>query len=211
MVKITVDDSGIEAEEGSSLLQTCLENDIYIPNLCFLPAMKNPPAACRMCFVEMEGENRPVTSCTVKVKEGMVVKTDTARVRHLQRTAFQLLMSVHDVDCGNCHANKKCELQRIAKFLKVGLKPGKLERYLKAVDEEAGHPLLNYYPNRCVLCGKCIFVCKEKHGQAAMTFAKRGFDTIISFYGRTDAMTFPCKTCRACVEVCPVGAISLKQ
>ena len=211
MVQITVDDKAIEAEEGSSLLHTCLESEIYIPNLCFLPAMKDPPAACRMCWVDIEGERGPVTSCTVRVKEGMVVRTDTEGVRHLQKTAFQLLMSVHDVDCKNCHANKKCELQRIAKFLKVGLKPGKLERYLKAVDEEAEHPLLNYYPNRCVLCGKCIFVCKEKHGQAAMTFAKRGFDTIISFYGQEASMTFPCDTCSACVEICPVGAISLKQ
>lgn len=207
MVKFLVDTKEIEAEEGAFLLQACLDNDIYIPNLCFLAQMDSPPAACRMCFVEIDGENGPVTSCTAQVKEGMVVKTDTDAVRNLQRTAFQFLMSVHDVDCGNCQANKKCELQRIAKFLKIGLKPGQLERHLKETAPAEIHPLLDYYPNRCVLCGKCIFVCKEKHGQPLMAFAKRGFDTTISFYGEKNMSALPCEKCRDCVDICPVGAL----
>ncbi len=207
MVKLLVDTMEIEAEEGTSLLQACLDNDIYIPNLCFLEQMETPPAACRMCFVEIDGGNGPVASCTVKVREGMVVKTDADAVRHLQRTAFQFLISVHDVDCGNCQANKKCELQRIAKFLKIGLKPGQLERHLKEKEPSEINPWLDYYPNRCVLCGKCIFVCKEKHGQPLMTFAKRGFDTTISFYGEKDVSSLPCEKCGVCVDNCPVGAL----
>jgi len=84
MVRLLVDSIEIETEEGTTLLQACLENDIYIPNLCFLERMDRPPASCRMCFVEIEGENDPVTSCTVKVKDGMVVKTDTDAVRRLR-------------------------------------------------------------------------------------------------------------------------------
>ena len=211
MVKLLVDNIEIETEAGKSLLQACLENNIYIPNLCFLEQMAHPPASCRMCFVEIEGETGPVTSCTVKVKDGMVVKTDTDAVRRLQRAAFQLFMSVHDVDCGNCPANKKCELQRMAKLLKIGLKPGKLERCLKEIDEDHEHPLITYHSNRCVLCGKCIFVCKEKHGQPMMSFAKRGFDTVISFYGEQNVSSLPCEKCCACVEICPVAAIILKN
>ncbi len=211
MVKLLVDNTEIEAEKDATLLQACLENDIYIPNLCFLERMVHPPTSCRMCFVEIEGENGPVASCTVKVKDGMVVKTDTDVVRRLQRTAFQFFMSVHDVDCGNCPANKKCELQRMAKLLKVGLKPGQLERHLKDMAKDHEHPLMDYYPNRCVLCGKCVYVCKEKHGQSVMTFAKRGFDTVISFYGEKDVSAFPCEKCRACVDICPVAAITLRQ
>jgi len=210
-VKLLVNNMEIEAEDHKTLLQACLENGIYIPNLCFLKQMKRPPASCRMCFVEIQGQKGPVTSCTVKVKDGMIVKTDTDAVRQLQRTAFQFLMSVHEVDCGNCPANRRCELQRIAKHLKLGLKPGKLERHLKEKTLTDEHPLIAYEPNRCVLCGKCIFVCREKHGQPIMTFAKRGFQTVISFYGENDVSASPCETCCACVEICPVGALVLKN
>ena len=212
-VKLLVDDKRIEVEEGTTLLQACLDNNIYIPNLCYLNDMDSPPASCRMCFVEIEGEQKPVTSCTLHAREGMVVKTDTPDVRQLQRTAIKLLLSMHDVDCAHCPANKKCELQRIARYLKVGLKPKNLERLLRepAIDED--HPILDYYPNRCVLCGKCIHVCKTKNGQPLLAFARRGFDTVITFYGDKTSknMKFSCEKCLACVEICPVGAITLKK
>jgi len=211
MVKLHVDNVEIEAIDGTTLLQACLQNDIHIPNLCYLERMTNPHASCRLCFVEIEGENSPVTSCTVEVKDGMVVRTNTDAVRRLQRTALQFLLSVHDVDCGNCPANKKCELQRTAKLLKVGLKPKNLEQHLKETAPDDIHPLIEYYPNRCVLCGKCIFVCQEKHGQPIMTFAKRGFETVISFYGEKDVSALPCEECCSCVEICPVSAIVLKS
>jgi bidirectional [NiFe] hydrogenase diaphorase subunit len=211
MPKIQVDNQEIEAQEGKTVLQACLDNGIYIPNLCYLESMDAPSASCRMCFVEVEGVQQPITSCTMFVKENMVVKTDTELVRKLQRTALRLLLSVHDVDCKNCHANKKCELQNIAKFLKVGLKPKPLERYLKEVTIDETHPLLIHYPNRCVLCGKCVHICKGKHDQSVLTFAKRGFDTVISTYSSTDASLLSDKHCDACVKACPVGALSLKN
>ncbi len=211
MVKIIVDDREIEAKEGTTLLQACLENDIYIPNLCYLEEMEHPPASCRMCLVEIEGEGGPVASCTVQVGDGMVVKTDTPVVRRLQRSALRLLLSVHDVDCVHCPANKKCELQRMAKFLKVSLKPKGLEHFLKEPEIYEEHPVLNYYPNRCVLCGKCVFVGQKGHGKPFLTFAKRGFDTVISFHGEEDSPRLTDETYMACVEVCPVGAITLKE
>lgn len=210
-IRLLVDDKEIEAKQETSLLQACLENEIYIPNLCHIEDMDNPPASCRLCFVEIEGEDRPVTSCTVKIKEGMVVKTDTPVIRQLQRTAFQLLMSVHDVDCARCPANKKCELQKIARFLKVGLKQKHLELFLKETETGEVHPFLDYHTNRCVLCGKCIHVCQTRHGQPLMAFAKRGFYTVISFYGKKKDTGLPCEKCLACVDICPVSAITLKN
>ena len=211
MVKIQVDDQKIEAPKGKTLLQACLDNGIYIPNLCYMESMDTPSASCRMCFVEVEGERQPVTSCTVTVKDNMVVKTSTETVRRLQRTGLRLLLSVHDVDCKNCHANKKCELQNIAKFLKVGLKPKPLKQYLKEVEIDDTHPLLIHYPNRCVLCGKCVHICKGQHDRSVLTFAKRGFDTVISTYRSGDATLLSEKHCDACVNACPVGALALKK
>ena len=188
-----------------------LTTEIYIPNLCYLEDMESPSASCRMCFVEIEGIGQPVPSCTVQVRDDMVVKTDTPAVRQLQRTALRLLLSVHDVDCKNCHANKKCELQNIAKFLKVSLKPKRLERYLKETQIDETHPFLIHYPNRCVLCGKCVHICRGKHGQSVLTFAKRGFDTVISTYSATDVSSLTCGDCDTCVKACPVGALALKE
>ena len=211
MPKIRVDGKEIETKQGTTLLQACLDNDIYIPNLCFLESMENPSASCRMCFVEIQGERQPITSCTVAVEDDMVVKTDTPVVRQLQRSALRLLLSVHHVDCKHCPANKKCELQRIAKFLKVGLKPKGLERYLKETEVDQIHPFLNHYPNRCVLCGKCVHICRREHGQSVWTFAERGFDTVISAYGEGEASLQTCEKCDVCVKICPVGALTLKD
>jgi bidirectional [NiFe] hydrogenase diaphorase subunit len=211
MPKLLIDDKEIEVDEGTTLLQACLDNAIYIPNLCFIQGMRYPLSLCRLCFVEIEGMHQPVPSCTIQVREGMVVQTDTPAVRQLQRTALRLLLSVHDVDCKNCHANKNCELQNIARFLKVGLKPKPLERYLKETDVDESHPFIIHYPNRCVLCGKCYYICREQNGQAILTFAKRGFDTQISFYGQNDGSKLECEVCNTCVKVCPVGALALKE
>ena len=211
IVRLVVDGNEVEVREGTTLLTACLDNQVFIPNLCHIETLENPPASCRLCFVEIEGQNRPVTSCNTKVIDGMVVKTDTPSVRRLQRTAFELLMSVHHVDCAHCTANKRCALQEIAKFLKIGLKPKRLDLALKEPEIFEDHPVFDYYPNRCVLCGRCIHTCLVKNGQSLMAFAKRGFSTLISFYGDKSLPDLPCKECLACVRICPVSAITLRN
>jgi NADH dehydrogenase/NADH:ubiquinone oxidoreductase subunit G len=210
MIKLSVNDTEIEVNSGISLLQACLENDIYIPHLCHIDERETPEASCRMCFVEIDGIEGPVTSCSCNVAEGMVVRTDTVEIRRLQRTGLKLLLSVHKVECGKCPANKKCELQHIAKFLKVGLKPKRLERLLEKPDLIGDHPFFDYFPNRCVLCGKCVYACRTLNNLPLLTYAKRGFETIISFYGHEEGSELPCEDCEACVEICPVGAIIRK-
>ena len=210
MITLEVDDKKIEVAEGTNLLEACLANSIYIPNLCYLEGMEHPPASCRLCFVEIEGADHPVASCSLRVDREMVVHTDTPRVRRLQKTALQLLLSVHDVDCKNCPANRKCALPDMAKFLKGALKSKGLDRLLKETRIDEGHPFLDYYPNRCVLCGKCVYVCRQQQNRAGLTFARRGIDTVISFYDRPQTEPPACDTCRACVEVCPVAALVAK-
>lgn len=209
MAQILVDNKKIEAEEGSNLLKTCLENDIYIPNLCYLEEMDAPFAACRLCFVEIDG--KPAPACTREVTDGLCVTTDAPEIRRLQKAAFRLLLSTHEVKCKQCPANKKCELQKIARFLKVGLKAKGLETKLKDTVEDISHPYLQVDRNRCVLCGKCVNICRLKHGNAYLTFARRGFETVIDAYLEPEEAPLKFSGCTACVDICPVRAISLKE
>ena len=210
MITISVDDQNIEVPENTTLLAACLANDVYIPNLCYTEAGDQAAASCRLCFVEVTGEERPVTACTVVVSEGMQVRTDTEAVRRLQRAGLRLLLSVHDIDCRNCPANKRCELQKIARFLKVGLKAKPYGLALKELAVDTSHTQFDYYPNRCVLCGRCIAVCQNHQAQPFLAFAKRGFDTIISSFGQA-LESDDCFDCQACVAACPVAAIIAKQ
>ena len=122
-VSLTVNDRAIQAEKGASLLSACLDAGIRIPHLCRLETdtPDSAPASCRLCLVQIEGIADPVTSCTVGVSEGMVVRTDTQAIRNLQIQAFKFLLSVHRVDCKHCPAHKACALQGIADILGVGL------------------------------------------------------------------------------------------
>jgi len=209
MVEITVDGRVLTVQAGQSLLEACLANDIYVPNLCHLPGMADPPASCRLCFVEVDGMPQPVTSCTVAVTGGLVARTDTPAVRRLQRSALRLLLSVHEVDCKNCPANKRCELQRLARFLKVGLKPKDLPAPRKTPAVDDTHPCFSFYPNRCVLCGKCVEACRRAPGETVMAFSRRGFETIL-YFDVNAAEAGRCENCQACVEICPVGALVMK-
>jgi NADH dehydrogenase/NADH:ubiquinone oxidoreductase subunit G len=184
MVNLIVDDKKIKVEEGKSVLQACLENSIFIPNMCFIKTREHPHASCRLCFVEIDGLDRPVTSCTEKVRQGLVVRTATPSVRRLQRMAFKLLMSAHHCHPKVCPAKDGCQLIRTAKHLEVGLNPRPLERLERDVEEEVDLIFFTYYPFRCVLCGKCVYVCRQRNGHNPLTFANRG--------------------------VCPTGALVLK-
>lgn len=208
MVTLVVDNKELKVEQGTVLLDACLDQGIYIPHLCHLRGASEAHASCRLCFVEIEGVGDPVCSCTVKVRQGMVVKTDAPRVRELQIRALRLLLSAHDVDCAHCPANKKCPLQTMAGFLHVGLKADGLETALKAPPILDAHPFITYHPSRCVLCARCVRMCRTQYGLPHMAFAGRGFDTLITFF--SDGKAPDCETCLACVQVCPVAALTLR-
>nr|HID58890.1 (4Fe-4S)-binding protein [Desulfobacterales bacterium] len=212
MVNLIVDGKEIKASEGANLLRVCLDNEIYVPNLCYLKEMEHPPASCRLCFVAIEGYPQPVTSCTEVVREGMVVMTDTPEVRRLQKSAFELLLSVRRISfCKTCIANKRCGLQKIARFLGVKLRVAHLNRIDVDREVDHTHPYLDYDPDKCVLCERCIFVCGNINKTPMLSLAHRGLNTSVTFFESAAILENSCKGCGACVEICPVGALTLKS
>jgi bidirectional [NiFe] hydrogenase diaphorase subunit len=206
-ITLTIDSRKVRAKEGEKLLWAALDHGIYIPSLCAMREADLLFGGCRLCFVEIEGRRSPVAACSQRVENGMVVRTDTPQVRRLRRTAFELLLSHHHLDCAHCPKNKKCELQRIAAHQGFKLKLERFRRIPRDLPIDASHPLFTYDPNKCVVCGKCVWVC-QRHGVGAIDFAYRGLDTRVSTFDNMPMVDAKCDSCLECVKVCPVGALT---
>jgi formate dehydrogenase major subunit/NADH-quinone oxidoreductase subunit G len=209
-ISLTIDGKTIMAEEGARLLWVALDNGFYIPNLCMLKDMSVPPAACRLCIVEVEGKPEPVTACTEGVYEGMTVRTVTPMVLRLRRTAAELLIASHPTNCPACGKNRSCQLQSLARNLKLKLKPDRLRPLVQDMPVDSSHPALLFDPNKCLLCGRCVWVCKERTGLGILQFTHRGFETRISTFMNQPLAETRCSSCLECARVCPVGAIVAK-
>jgi bidirectional [NiFe] hydrogenase diaphorase subunit len=210
-VSLTIDGKKITAPAGEKVLWAALNNGIYIPNLCALTDMPEPFAACRLCFVEIEGKEEPATACTELVAEGMVVNTRGSKALRLVRTAFQLIMSTHPVDCANCAVNGSCELQKIAAHINIKLKTRRFKKLIRKLPIDQSSPTFNYDPNKCVLCGRCVWICRERLGIGAFGFAHRGFERTLTTFGDKPIGKSKCRDCRECVTACPSGALTFKD
>ncbi len=210
MVTLRIDDTEVKAKKGANLLWTALDNGFYIPNLCAMPEINPPITSCRLCFVEIEGINNAVTACTQTVSDGMIVYLNTDKVKRIRNTAFELLLSHHQLDCAKCAKNRKCELQNIASKLGLKLKLKRFRCLPRELPIDSSHPLIYYNPNKCVLCGKCVWVCQEK-GTGTLDFAYRGINTVVSTFAGIPLAEAECNSCLACAEVCPVGSLVIKS
>jgi bidirectional [NiFe] hydrogenase diaphorase subunit len=210
-IHLTIDGKKIEAREGQTILWAALDNDIYIPNLCAIREKIDPSASCRLCFVKVEGEEEPVAACTTPVREGMVVNTRSKDSLRLARTAAELLLSNHPLDCGHCPKNRACELQKIAKHLGIKLKIKRFRKLERNLPIDDSCSLFTYDPNKCVLCGRCVWVCQEKLGIGAIGFTRRGFKRMVSTFGDKPLAESICSQCGECVKVCPVGSLTFKN
>ncbi len=210
-VSLTIDSKRITAHEGERLLWVAMDNGIYIPNLCALRDRPEPLAACRLCFVEVEGEEQPVTACTETVAEGMVVNTRGEKALRLVQSGFELLMASHPVDCAHCTKSGSCELQKIAHHIDLKLKAKRLRKLLRELPIDDSHPLFTYDPNKCVLCGRCVWVCRQHLGAGVFGFAYRGFERVMTTFGDEPIGNSRCDECVECISVCPTGALVLKD
>ena len=207
-ISLTIDDKKISCSERKTILWAALENNIYIPNLCAIQEKVQPTASCRLCFVEVEAENDPVVACTEPVKEGMVVHTRGKNALRLARTSAELILASHPVDCGHCLKNRSCELQKIARHLGIKLKTKRFRKTEKTLPIDESSPLFTYDPNKCVLCGKCVWVCQEKLGVGMIGFTRRGFKRRVSTFQDKPIGQSICGECTQCVTMCPVGSLT---
>lgn len=209
MVNLTINGKQIQAEQGATILEAARAAGVYIPTLCYHPELR-PEGACRLCMVEASGARTLVASCVYPVSEGMVVKTNTEKVREARKTVVELLLANHPKDCLCCQKSGDCELQKIAADL--GLRKIRFEGgETKAHTIDCSNPSLVRDQEKCILCGRCIRICRDVQSMNVYSFAGRGFNTIVSTAFEHDLKDAACTYCGQCASVCPTGAIVEKD
>ena len=208
MVNITIDGRKLQAPKSYTVLQAAKAAGINVPSLCYHPELR-PEGACRVCLVEVEGAKSLVASCVYPVNEGMVVRTNTSEVREARKMCVELLLANHPQDCLSCQRNTNCELQTMAADL--GIRKVRFEGVKKNLPLDANNPSLVRDQNKCILCGRCIKACSDRQGVNVYSFAKRGFDTIVTPAFEVGLEQAPCTFCGQCASVCPTAAIVEKD
>ncbi|MEO5359812.1 MAG: molybdopterin-dependent oxidoreductase [Nitrospirota bacterium] len=204
MIELTIDDIKVKVEKGHTILQAALANNIYIPHMCWDPRLK-PYGGCRMCLVEIEGQPRPLASCSYPADNGMIVRTNTPRVAKLRKTIVELLLIHHPLDCPTCDKAGQCSLQDLSH--QHGPSQNRIQEEKYTVERRTRNPFIERNQSRCILCGKCVAVCWEHQGVGAINFIGRGFDTKVS---PAFEEVLDCEFCGQCVDICPVGALGNK-
>lgn len=207
-VKITIDGKEIIADQNQTILQVARQNKINIPTLCYLKDV-NQPASCRVCVVEVVGAKSLVTSCTTKVKQGMVIKTNSPKVLKARKTAIELLISNHNKNCLNCSKNLKCALQKLCETYHCDTEKYAGECLTCEIDDSNNAIVKDN--SKCILCGKCVAVCSKKQGVSAISKINRGFETKVGTSFDKPLNQSPCVGCGQCVLVCPTGALTQKN
>lgn len=205
VINITINDREFQVSEGSTILEAAKSHGILIPHLCYLKDV-HQCGSCRVCVVEVEGAKTLQASCITKVEEGMVIKTNTKKVRHTRRLLYELLLSDHNRECLRCNRNGSCELQELGQILQIDEERFEGE---KSKEDSIDHSNPSIYRDmsKCILCRRCETVCKEIQGVGAIGSQNRGFQTSISPSGDYELVNVNCAYCGQCTLVCPVGAL----
>lgn len=204
MAVITIDGTRLEVPENKNVLECALEAGIYIPHLCHHPDLPEN-GSCRMCIVEVEGQEGVTTSCTLRAQDGMVVHTTSERINKLRTLALELLLAGHPEDCSTCPKYGNCELQTLIQY--IGANNARMRTRIKGIKMEEGNPLLIHDMNRCVLCGRCVRACNNLRGVGVLQYNKKDLETYVGTLHGKLLKDEDCRFCTACAEVCPTGSI----
>jgi iron-only hydrogenase group A len=208
MVQLTINNIKVDAEEGMTILDAAKSVGIAIPTLCHIKGLI-PSGACRICTVEVDGFKGLVPACAYPIYEGMVVGTNTPRVRMARKTIVELLVENHPQDCLICVRNKNCELQDLSE--QYGLRE---HRYCGETKDHAidiSSASMERDPAKCILCGRCVRVCHEIQKIGAIDFTNRGFQSIVTTPYNKGLNISDCILCGQCILVCPTAALREKS
>jgi len=203
-VHLNIDGKEIVTTSDRTILEAAKEAGIRIPSLCYEQRME-PYGACRICLVEVEGARGLLPACYTTVTDGMVVHTATEDLIRLRRTILELILSDHPKDCMTCESTGNCELQDLA--YEYGVKDVRFSGEEHHYETLADNPLIERDYDKCILCGRCIRICREVQGVGVYDFVNRGFDSVPGIPYNKPMMESPCEFCGQCVSTCPTGAI----
>ncbi|MFH0757400.1 MAG: [Fe-Fe] hydrogenase large subunit C-terminal domain-containing protein [Bacteroidota bacterium] len=203
-IGLKVNGRHIEAEKGETILSALNRHGMHVPTICSMKGL-SPSGACRMCVVEVEGQENLVPSCSYYVQEPLTILTHSLRVLKARKTNVELLLSNHPDDCLYCERNGSCELQNLSEDLNIRERriPGK--KSLHKIDRSS--PAIVLDPSKCILCGRCVRVCEEIMGTSALDFAHRGNELRISTTLAKPLNFSNCTACGQCLISCPTGAL----
>ncbi|MDI6788717.1 MAG: 2Fe-2S iron-sulfur cluster-binding protein, partial [Planctomycetota bacterium] len=205
MIKLTIDSKEVTAKENQTVLQVALESGIDIPHLCYHPTL-SPFAGCRLCIVEVKGGKAPMASCALPVKDGMEVIAHNEKLHQMRKTVLDLIISDHQLNCLTCEKNGVCDLQKYA--YEFGIEKTSFDGERTSYAPEIDNPLIQMSYQMCIMCGRCVTACNEAVVNEAIDFTKRGFATKITTSLDIPRKDSDCVFCGACVDVCPVGALT---
>ncbi|MGH2888110.1 MAG: 2Fe-2S iron-sulfur cluster-binding protein, partial [Solirubrobacteraceae bacterium] len=203
-IQLTIDGREVQAIEGSMLVDAAKLGDVEIPYFCYEPKLGKPVGACRMCLVEIEGIPKLQTSCSTPVKDGMVVHTQTERVRHAQNAIVEFLLVNHPLDCPVCDKGGECPLQDISFGWGLG-RSRVIEPKRHFVKPLALSPLIAIDRERCILCYRCVRFSQEIAEDYQLIFAERAAHTFVATY---DGHPYVAPFSGNIIELCPVGALT---
>lgn len=202
-INIKINGKDVSAPEGTVILEVAKQNGHEVSNLCYNRKLK-PFAACRTCMVETvtDGKKELVYSCTQPVAEGMEVKINTEETDRYNKACLEMLLVEHPLDCPICDKSGVCPLQDNTDMLK--LYNGRFEINRRNEPSIKSNPIIEFYLNRCIMCGLCVRACDETQGVQALDFHKRGMSVGI---GTANDEPLDCEFCGQCITVCPTGAL----
>ena len=203
MVNLIIDGKNVTVPEGTSIMDAAYSIGVPVPHLCFLKEI-NEIAACRVCIVEVEGNDKFVTACNNEVEEGMVVYTNSPKVRLARRRTVQMILSQHDCKCATCVRSRNCSLQTLANDLNIT--DTLYEERLEIQEWDKTFPLIRD-SKKCIKCMRCVQVGDKIAGLGIWTLEGTGARSTINVSGSRTIAEADCSLCGQCITHCPVGAL----